>query len=46
MANEREDGPDLADPEEHAEQHAALQTGEQGKAEPQEETDNELLDTE
>ncbi|MEA2438715.1 MAG: hypothetical protein QOH76_139 [Thermoleophilaceae bacterium] len=39
-------GEPLADPEEHPEQHAALQTGEQGKAEPQEETDNELLDSE
>lgn len=39
-------GEPLSDPEEHPEQHAALQTGEQGKAEPQEGTDNELLDTE
>jgi hypothetical protein len=39
-------GDPLADPEEHPEQHAALQTGEQGKSEPQEGTDNELLDTE
>ena len=39
-------GEPLADPEEHPEQHAALQTGEQGKGEPQEGTDNELLDTE
>jgi hypothetical protein len=39
-------GEPLADPEEHPEQHAARQTGEQGKAEPQEGTDNELLDSE
>jgi hypothetical protein len=36
----------LADPEEHPEQHAALQTGGQAKSEPQEGTDNELLDSE
>jgi hypothetical protein len=36
----------LADPAEHPEQHAALHTGEQGKSEPDEGTDNELLDSE
>ena len=36
----------LGDPQEHPEQHAALQTGEQVKGEPQEETDNEALDSE
>jgi hypothetical protein len=35
----------LADPAEHPEQHAALHTGGQA-AEPQEETDNTLLDSE
>jgi hypothetical protein len=35
------------DPAEHPEQHAALQTGQQAKAEPDEEgTDNSLLDSE
>jgi hypothetical protein len=37
------------DPTEHPEQHAALQTGEQGEAEPDTETDSEggeLLDSE
>jgi hypothetical protein len=36
----------LGDPEEHPEQHAALQTGEQAKGETDEGTDNELLDSE
>jgi hypothetical protein len=36
----------LADPTEHPEQHAALQTGGQAKSEPEEGTDNELLDSE
>jgi hypothetical protein len=36
----------LADPAEHPEQHAALQTGGQAKSEPDEGTDNELLDSE
>jgi hypothetical protein len=36
----------LADPEEHPEQHAALHTGGQAKAEPEEETDSTLLDSE
>jgi hypothetical protein len=35
----------LADPAEHPEQHAALHTGAQA-SEPQEETDNSLLDSE
>ena len=36
----------LGDPVEHPEQHAALQTGGQAKSEPDEGTDNELLDSE
>lgn len=36
----------LADPREHPEQHAARHTGEQATGEPQEGTDNELLDSE
>jgi hypothetical protein len=36
----------LADPTEHPEQHAALQTGGQAKSEPDEGTDNALLDSE
>jgi hypothetical protein len=40
------EGEPLGDPEEHPEQHAALQTGEQAKSEPQEGTDNEILDSE
>jgi hypothetical protein len=36
----------LADPSEHPEQHAALQTGGQAKSEPEEGTDNSLLDSE
>ena len=36
----------LADPAEHPEQHAALQTGQQATSEPDEGTDNELLDSE
>jgi hypothetical protein len=43
---ERKPGETLGDPEEHPEQHAALQTGEQDKGETQEETENELLDSE
>ncbi len=39
-------GTPLADPEEHPEQHAALQTGRQSEAEPSEETENTALDTE
>jgi hypothetical protein len=34
------------DPEEHPEQHAARQTGEQAQGETDEGTDNELLDSE
>jgi hypothetical protein len=34
MAADDQDGPDLADPKEHPEQHAALQTGRQGEAAP------------
>jgi hypothetical protein len=37
---------ELADPSEHPEQHAALHTGGQAKSEPDEGTDNELLDSE
>ena len=40
---------ELADPQEHPEQHAALQTGEQGEAEPDSKPDpegGELLDSE
>jgi hypothetical protein len=36
----------LADPEQHPEQHAARATGEGAEAETQEETENELLDSE
>jgi hypothetical protein len=36
----------LADPEEHPAQHAARNSGEGAEAETQEETDNELLDSE
>jgi hypothetical protein len=36
----------LADPEEHPEQHAALHTGGQAKSEPDDGTDNTLLDSE
>jgi len=36
----------LADPQEHPEQHAARQTGEQAKAEPESESGNALLDSE
>jgi hypothetical protein len=44
---EREPGDDqVGDPEEHPEQHAALQTGEQAEGETDEGTDNELLDSE
>jgi hypothetical protein len=35
----------LADPAEHPEQHAARHTGRGAEAEPQEETENELLDS-
>ena len=35
----------LADPEEHPEQHAARNTGEGAEAETQEETENDLLDS-
>jgi hypothetical protein len=43
-ADERSD--DLADPAEHPEQHAALQTEKQSDAAPQEGTDNTTFDTE
>jgi hypothetical protein len=36
----------VADPAEHPEQHAARNTGRGAEAETQEETDNELLDSE
>jgi hypothetical protein len=41
-----EDDDQLADPEEHPEQHAALQTEKQGEAIPQDDTENEDIDTE
>jgi hypothetical protein len=46
--NEERDpsGEELGDPEEHPEQHAALQTGGQAKSEPDEGTDDDLLDSE
>lgn len=44
--NPRQADRSLADPEQHPEQHAARQTGEGAQAEPQEETDNEFLDSE
>jgi hypothetical protein len=45
--DEREPGEEQADPEEHPEQHAALQTGEGSEAEPDEtETGDSLLDSE
>ena len=37
---------EVADPEEHPEQHAALQTGEQSEAAPTEGSDNMTFDTE
>ncbi len=43
-ARERSD--DLADPEEHPEQHAALQTGQQSEAAPEEGSENTTFDTE
>jgi hypothetical protein len=43
-AKERSD--DVADPEEHPEQHAALQTGKQSEAAPKEGTENTEFDTE
>ena len=43
-ADERSD--DLADPAEHPEQHAALQTGEQSEAAPKEGSENTEFDTE
>jgi hypothetical protein len=46
MADESPAHDDPGDPEDHPEQHAARQTGEQDKGETQEETDNELLDSE
>jgi hypothetical protein len=43
-AKERSD--DVGDPEAHPEQHAALQTGQQSEAAPQEGTENTEFDTE
>jgi hypothetical protein len=43
-AKERTD--DLADPAEHPEQHAAMQTGKQSEAAPKEGTENTEFDTE
>jgi hypothetical protein len=42
----REDDDELADPAEHPEQHAALQTGKQSESAPKEGTENTELDTE
>lgn len=39
-------GRELADPEEHPEQHAALQAGGQREKHPQDGTDDERIDTE
>ena len=46
--NEERDpsGEELADPAEHPEQHAALQTGRQSEAAPKEGSDNTDFDTE
>ena len=41
-----EDDDQLADPEEHPEQHAALQTGKQGEAHPDSESGNDAIDSE
>jgi hypothetical protein len=46
MDEEREDEQDVADPEEHPEQHAALQTGEQSEAAAKEGSENTDFDTE
>lgn len=40
------DDDQLADPEEHPEQHAALHTGKQGEAAPDSESGNDALDSE
>jgi hypothetical protein len=46
MSEERDpSGEELADPEEHPEQHAALQTERQSEAAPTEATGNETFDT-
>jgi hypothetical protein len=44
--NRRGGTDELADAEEHPEQHAALQTGEQSEAAPTEGSDNTTFDTE
>jgi hypothetical protein len=47
MSEERDpSGEETADPAEHPEQHAALQTERQSEAAPEEGTDNETFDTE
>ena len=43
---EHEQEQDVADPGEHPEQHAALQTGEQSEAAPREGSENTTFDTE
>ena len=43
---EHESEQDLADPAEHPEQHAALQTGQQSEAAPKEGSENTTIDTE
>jgi hypothetical protein len=45
-ANPPEADRSVSNPEDHPEQHAARQTGEGAEAEKQEETENELLDSE
>jgi hypothetical protein len=45
MSEERDpSGEDLAEPEEHPEQHAALQTERQSEAAPTESDDNDIFD--
>jgi len=46
MTDGERDDDQLADPEEHPEQHAAMQTERQSEAAPQEGTDNTDFDTE
>ena len=43
---EQRDDEEIADPAEHPEQHAALQTGEQSEAAPKEGSENTEFDTE
>jgi hypothetical protein len=46
MPEERENEQPTADPQEHPEQHAALQTGRQSEAAPKEGSENTEFDTE